>query len=400
MSKKNIMIFGGEFFNKGAQAMSFITISRLKEEFPNHEILFVSDLDSKREKEELSNYDFKIVPSPFDRNNFPGETLLRKFLKKNSRANPKESKKFLKDTEYLFDISGYALSSQWGVDYSLKYLNRFRKASELGIKSVILPQSIGPFDYTTDKDKVIDEIQNTLGKVAVVMPREIQGKKELETVGISENIYQSPDIVLTNKKSINWSLIYKKNIEETRYTINPNSVMIVPNMKNFEHGKKDDVLKLYKNAITELRLAEKEVYLVRHSFEDIEACELIKELFKEDDKVHILLDDMTPTEFEQLIEQFDYSIASRFHAVVHSFKVGTPCIILGWAVKYHELAKLFNQDKFVFDVRETFEDTDFIQEIHYMNNSYKAESEIIHANLKEMEIMRDPFDFAFSKLNN
>ena len=41
MEKKNIMIFGGEFFNKGAQAMSFITISRLKSEFPNHNVLFV-----------------------------------------------------------------------------------------------------------------------------------------------------------------------------------------------------------------------------------------------------------------------------------------------------------------------------------------------------------------------
>ena len=48
---KNIIIVGGDFNNKGAQAMSFITISRLREHFPNHEILFASGMDVVRKKE-------------------------------------------------------------------------------------------------------------------------------------------------------------------------------------------------------------------------------------------------------------------------------------------------------------------------------------------------------------
>src|SRR5690625_5958156 len=85
MRRKNIMIFGGEFYNKGAQAMSFITISRLKSHFPDHNILFISELDSKRTPEELENYNFDIIANPFDRNNFFGENFIRSILGKSQK---------------------------------------------------------------------------------------------------------------------------------------------------------------------------------------------------------------------------------------------------------------------------------------------------------------------------
>ncbi|WP_212648493.1 hypothetical protein, partial [Enterococcus sp. 6D12_DIV0197] len=43
------------------------------------------------------------------------------------------------------------------------------------------------------------------------------------------------------------------------------------------------------------------IYLIRHSGEDIEACHLIKDLFKYNDSVKIISEDMTPSEFEKLI---------------------------------------------------------------------------------------------------
>lgn len=89
MNKRNIMIYGGEFFNKGAQAMSFVTISRLKTFFPNHEIYFISERDCLRPESELSKYNFEIIPNPFRRNTFVGENIIRKFLGRTQRKNPK-----------------------------------------------------------------------------------------------------------------------------------------------------------------------------------------------------------------------------------------------------------------------------------------------------------------------
>ena len=49
---KNIIITGGELFNKGAQAMTFIAVDEMKKRFPDHQILVLSEMDLQRSKEE------------------------------------------------------------------------------------------------------------------------------------------------------------------------------------------------------------------------------------------------------------------------------------------------------------------------------------------------------------
>lgn len=394
MKTRNILIFGGEFFNKGAQAMSFITISRLKDQFPNHEIILISDADSRRDKDTLEKYSFAILPDPFGRRNFIGENILRKILRKELRVSPKVSKKLLNNTEYIFDISGYALSSQFGEKYSKNYLKKFDEAKIRGIKTVIMPQSIGPFDYS-DKT-LIDKIKSTLSSVDLIMPREKQGKMSLEKLGITENVQQNADMVLTSKEKINWKNIYKEIPEKHYYDIEDSSIMIIPNAMNFRHGNTDVILELYKNAITILLNSGKSVYLVKHSASDSEAVTLIKDEFKTEEKVRVILDDMTPEEFEELAKKFEFNIASRFHSVVHSYKVETPCLILGWANKYIELSKMFNQENYVFDVRNNINQGYFVEQLNEMIVKHNYESETIHKKFEQIVELSDPFDLVFN----
>lgn len=399
MRRKNIMIFGGEFYNKGAQAMSFITISRLKSHFPDHNILFISELDSKRTPEELENYNFDIIANPFDRNNFFGENFIRSILGKSQKPNPKKIKYLLKETEYLFDISGYELSSQWGEKKSNDYLNRFKVAHENGIKTIILPQSIGPFNYGKNQKNMEEKLQNVLKSVEIIMPRELQGKQELEKIGITDNVVHFSDIVLTNKEPIKWEHIYKKIEDEKKFNIQPNSVGIIPNMRNFDHGNKEKILDLYKRTIDYLIKEKKTIYLTRHSHEDIKACYLIKDNFVNNSNVIVIEDDMTPSEFENMVKQFDFTIGSRFHSIIHSFKVGVPALILGWAIKYKELATLFNQEKYVFDVRENFDINSFINKVKEINKNSKQESEIIKQQLENLNKYDDPFEYVYKLID-
>ena len=227
------------------------------------------------------------------------------------------------------------------------------------------------------------------------MPREKQGVKDLYDLGILENVYYSPDIVLTSKKEINWDSIYKSKTEIKSYKIRPNSVVVIPNMRNFDHGNRDKIMNIYKSIITKMIENKKNIYLVRHSSEDLKACILIKEMFPKDDKVRLIGDDMTPIEFESLIKQFDMCIASRFHSVVHAYKMGTPCVILGWAIKYKELAKLFRQERYVFDVRKKFDEEQFTKEFAYMIENYQKEKKVIISHMKLLSEYSDPFDIAF-----
>lgn len=396
--KKNILIFGGEFFNKGAQSMSFITISRLKDRFPDHEIIFISERDSRRHESELNNYNFTISPDPYRRNIVLGENLIRRILKLPIRKSPKEIKRKLKDTEYIFDISGFALSSQFGEKYSKHYLKRFDKAHESGIKSFILPQSIGPFEYNESQDEMIKLISDTLSKVEIVMPREEQGEKLLMNLGLNNNLHKNADLVLTSRNKINWDNIYKVKPVSKEFAIDRDSVMIVPNAMNFKHGNREEIVRLYKLTIDELLKLNKNIYIVRHSAQDSNAIHILKEEYEVESKVRVIDEDMTPNEFEKLVSQFDFTIASRFHAIVHSYKVGVPNIILGWAVKYIELAKLFNQEKYVFDVRDNLSEEVFIDNLKYLNDNFATESIEIQSNLTKIEELSDPFDYIFNTM--
>lgn len=394
-SKRNILITGGEFNNKGAQSMSFITISRIKSHFPNHNIIMGSVHDAAREKGEIDIYNFDLIPDPLFRNNFIGEEFIRKVLNKSPRKNPRDYRNILDKTDYIFDISGYALSSQFGVRKSRNYLKKFKLAHQKGIKTVILPQSIGPFDYDKSNSKMKREIYDTLSKVDIIMPREFEGVNFLNELGLKDNVFYSPDLVLTNKKNVNWDFIYKNKIVTIDFDILENSVALVPNMRNFDHGNKNQILDLYKAVIEDLLQKKFNVYLIRHSGEDLEVCKMIKNMFSNIDNVKVICDDLTPSDFQKLTSQFEFSIGSRFHSVVHSFKVGTPCIILGWATKYKELAEIFTQSDYVFDVRNEINISVFIEMMNQLISNLPEEKSKIQEGLDKVEYMEDPFDKAF-----
>ncbi|WP_422484798.1 polysaccharide pyruvyl transferase family protein [Gudongella sp. DL1XJH-153] len=56
-------------------------------------------------------------------------------------------KKILEDSDYIIDVSGYALSSQRGIRRSFDYLINILIAKKHGIKMYLMPQSFGPFYY-------------------------------------------------------------------------------------------------------------------------------------------------------------------------------------------------------------------------------------------------------------
>ncbi|HFU5890140.1 TPA: polysaccharide pyruvyl transferase family protein, partial [Enterococcus faecium] len=93
--------------------------------------------------------------------------------------------------------SGYALSSQWGKRKSKNYLKKFEISHDKGIKTVILPQSIGPFNFGEDSLKMNEMLYETLSKVNIIMPREREGMESLSKLGIKNNVFYSPDLVLT-----------------------------------------------------------------------------------------------------------------------------------------------------------------------------------------------------------
>lgn len=390
---KYILITGGELFNKGAQAMTFITIDELKSRFPGKEIILLSKIDYERKKEDKSKYSFEILPINiglvFELLGGCYKMIWR--FKAKSQNKQKYTpfihtlKKILNDTYAIVDISGYALSSQWGVGGTVEYLTKIILAKKYGIKVYLMPQSFGPFSYKGAAKPIINYLlKKYMNYPEVIYAREKEGYNYLHNDYKLTNVKKTYDLVLLNK-AVNLSNIYKVTPKISVFN-NAKDIAIVPNVRNFDHGNTEKIMLLYDTIINKLINMGKIVCIARHSYEDIEACKMIKKRFMDNDNVVLIDDDMSCIEFDQLVKKFDFIIGSRFHSIVHAYKNGVPCIAIGWATKYHELLKSFKQEKFIFDVRNNIDIESVEKAVDIMSEQHKKESEIISSILKEIQI--------------
>ncbi len=387
MKPMKAIITGGELFNKGAQSMTYITVSELRERFgENIEIVLSSKADMKRSDEEKAIYKFGFDTVFNERAVWYLAGGFYKLLAKIKGINLKDVQKLkniLCETDMMIDISGYALSSVWKFHRPFTTLALISACKNCNCGYFVMPQSIGPFNYKGIERQMFNMAAKKSFKDAkIIYAREEDGIKALEKYKL-KNVRKAFDLVLSNTH-INKEYIFNQEPEMNIPEIENNSVGIIPNMKNFKHGNKADVLGCYKNIIDKLLISNKNVYLLTHSAEDITICENIKEMFSDTDNVRIINAELSCFEYDEIVDKFDFLIASRFHSIVHAYRKYVPCVAIGWAVKYHELLRFFGQEDYILDVRGNLDNKKAVLAVEKMINAFKNESEKIRQGMEEV----------------
>ena len=372
---KNIIITGGELFNKGAQAMTFIAVDEMKRRFPDHRILVLSEMDLERPEEEHRQYAFTLTgwyPLKFAK--AQRRPLLRILCLLRSRSEFFAAEEIYRNTDLMIDISGYALGSNWSAATCNRYLDHIEFAKAFGIPMYLMPQSFGPFDFQGEEGRKIDRrIAALLPTVRKICAREEAGVRALrETYHLDQVVFMQ-DLVLNNR-GVDIANIFAEQPKLNVPQIAPNSVAVIPNQRNFAVGEGVSVENLYIAAIERLLSAGHSVYLLSHSAMDQEICERLKDRFAAFPSVHLLKNELNCLEFQEAVKQFCYIVGSRFHAIVHALKNGVPCIAIGWAVKYFDLMKLFNQETYVLDVRKMSGTRQIFDAIEQMEKNHEKES--------------------------
>lgn len=381
--KKYIIIVGGQLFNKGAQAMTFITVDEMAKRYPDYEPIVVSTKDSKRSPEELEKYAFKIIASPRI-SKFERLLLLfpfsRRFVLKHAHDNSLvEYISYLKNAAAFLDISGYALGSDWGNMGAIVYCQNIVLANALDVPVYLLPQSFGPFRFNGIIGKITKKIiHNSLKYPKYIFAREKEGYDTLSTMFHLDNLVLSNDIVLQNT-GIDTRHIYRSLPVFEEIQVPSGSVAIIPNFQTFKHGDGEMLLKIYENTIKKLTQKDKNVFLIFHSSEDRLLCEKIKHYFQNNSKVILVDKDLSCLEFDYTVRKFDYIIASRFHSIVHAYRNGIPAVVIGWAIKYEELTKLFSQEQYQVDIGHI---ENVLGILDSMESSFEKESDTIKQKLK------------------
>lgn len=396
---KKFLIVGANFINKGAQSMLFITMDEIYKRFPDAEIFFgtFEYIDESKYRFKTVFYNPLAVSIALDPSSL--KSVLSKTRIKNTakrltgkgaytvpvnRLN--ELTDLIGDIEFIIDISGFGLGSKWGVIGSKIYLNNIRLARKYNKPIVLMPQSFGPFDYAEEKEKLISEIKDVLAYPVKIFAREEQGYKLLTDMGLT-NVEKAYDLVLQNK-GIDVNNIFMDPYENAPIQLETNdNVAVIPNVQCFRHGDKETNIALYKKIIEDLIGGGRNVYIVSHATEDKEICGLLKGQFADESAVKLFDKDLSCLEYDKFVKQFDYIVCSRFHGIVHAYRNAVPCIILGWAVKYIELAKTLGQDEYCFDI--TAADNSLSERlsaaVSQMDKNYSSESETISGKLIDIQ---------------
>lgn len=358
---KNVLIVGANFQNKGAQSMLFVTTDEVKKRYPECNVYFGCNNEEYNE----NNYTFKKVKYTLQTQNYALGSAkyiviqyckdIIKFLigKRYNLWGYTDLKKLFKNLDLVIDISGYALadfSSDIEHEY---YLNAIRLARKNNVPIVLMPQSFGPFNYSEKRTDLLKEIKDLISYSKYIFAREEEGKKRLEEyLGVNYAIL-SPDLVLQNVSlNLNNIFLNKPTVKNIELNSSKN-IAIIPNYHCFEDGNKKHCLEIYNTVTKSLTERGYNIYIFRHSTFDLNVCRMIYDNCKNYKKVYLIETEFSCLEFDNYVRHFDFVICSRFHGCVHSYKNNIPCIILGWAIKYRELARTLRQDKYVFNIKST-----------------------------------------------
>lgn len=384
--KKYVLVTGGQLFNKGAQAMTFITADEIAKRYPDREVVLLSNKDFRRSEEEKQQYTFRIMQYPKTMHLILMQNKLgRLFFQVFGGKTDKEFINLVRNGAGLIDISGYALGSNWGYKKTLFYLTRLGVAHSVKMPVYLMPQSFGPFDYKGVWAPMIQQmIKKKLRYADVIMCREKEGYELLKSRYQLDNLVLTPDLVLQNA-GVDVKNVYRQTPAMEEIKIPSGSVAVIPNGKTMQYGNPEQLFEMYRQVIEALLQKEKQVFLIYHSAEDLPICRDIKvKYFKDSDKVTLIEKELSCLEFDELVTKFDFIIASRFHAVVHAYRNAIPAVVPGWAVKYQELLDLFEQGEFMFDVRGQIQADKIVTAVHTMCEKYEMFSVQIRDGLQEI----------------
>lgn len=397
----NYIIKGGEFNNKGAEAMSLIAIYNILEHDREANIYFFDYGYDMEIASNLSIVPFSVHPdylsylSGKSRKRYilnRCKNFLKFFLKPESYVKNGEYvnvKNIISSADFFIDISGFSLSSVWGgdeIDFYLTWLEAVKKNNPQ-CKMILMPQSFGPFDDSFDEERAF----KILSQCKKIYAREKNGFDLLKNMGLNNVEYCFDSVLIENKYRPELVLRNFGHYSILAPCVKPESVAIVPNARLVDVGRNDvsALIDMYKKII-DIVSSNRKVYLIPHAGEDLELCKRIKSNYLNNENVTLIDTILNSFNYEEIVKNMSYIIASRYHSIIHAYKESIPAVILGWSEKYDEVAKAFTQERYIIDVNNIEE---VINTVKTMETEYINESRIIGKKLIEIQSKYDCYSF-------
>ena len=353
----NIVLYGVESNNKGAELMLYAILQEINRVYPDS-VVYVERWMIKQGLDYIKTpVHLEYLPTSFIRNIFRKYRITGMLNRIGIYSDYLNGT--IKNADYFIDGSGLLFTDKRIKSNSIATVWRKRLLSykKMGTKVVFLPQGFGPFNKECTRKTIaaLDEYAD------IIFAREKVSYNHLINV-------------VKNKNKVKLSTDFTALVNATpptRYKHLANMVCLIPNIQMINKGilSKDEYFCVLKTTIEACKKEGHDVYILNH--EGIKDELLAQEFIVQYSKPVELVTGLNALEVKGLISTAYLVISSRFHGVASALNGQVPCLATSWHHKYEELFKDYGLDDCVLPLGDEIQTREKIR--NYLNKQVNTE---------------------------
>lgn len=246
-----------------------------------------------------------------------------------------------REINVVLDASGFSYGEQWSPQVAKDRLaSTISTMKKRGVKVILLPQALGPFDSPRHK-KYFSHILNNADKVFA--------RDQHSFAYASGLLAPTTDAKVLERCGDFTNLV--NGVVARAFDSKQHQVCFIPNSKMIEKRSDGDAYLAFMVDMIELTLKQKQqpFILIHEAAADRALAERIQQQLSQRIPV---LDPQHALKIKWIIGQSKVVISSRFHGLVSALAQGVPVIGTGWSHKYEELLGDYAMAHCLFDVTE------------------------------------------------
>jgi colanic acid/amylovoran biosynthesis protein len=346
-----ILLIGGNFKNKGAEAMALTALAELHARYPGAELVLASY--AKRENlaygphplSGAKGVSWRLIPNT--RSPLKALWLLLAILLPGPRQRWALDRdlylQVLAGSDLVVDISGYALTSQRPPLRQLVYAFEVLSAGLLRVPFVAMTQAMGPFDGW---------LSPALGRFCLrrIALLNIRGSRSEALVRTLE-----PNLGERLQRCADSAYLFPATAAEQARPLLPAPepgvprIGLVPNINIYQRSKPLGPDSPYLGALVALcdqiteALGGEVAFVCHEAYEgrqdDAWILDQVLPHCRHPERIHRVEADHPAALLKAVLGELDFLVASRFHSLVAAISMGVPFLGVGWSHKYQELVE-------------------------------------------------------------